>query len=169
MDVKISKRAFLGGVSMAAVAGAFAMAGCGSEARAETYPVNLTPAQWRRRLSSQQFAVLREAATERAGSSPLNDEHRPGTFVCAGCNLAVFRSQDKFDSGTGWPSFTRAIPGHVGTETDTSLFMARTAVHCRRCGGHLGHVFDDGPPPTHQRWCMNGIAMRFVPAAHGRA
>jgi len=128
------------------------------------FEVNLTPDQWRRRLTPEQYRVLRQQGTERAGTSPLNNEHRRGTFLCAGCGLPVFRSQDKFDSGTGWPSFTRAIPGAVRTRADNSLFMTRTEVHCRRCGGHLGHVFDDGPPPTGQRWCMNGVALRFAPA-----
>jgi peptide-methionine (R)-S-oxide reductase len=107
--------------------------------------------------------VLRKQGTERAGSSPLDKEYRAGTFVCAGCELPVFRSADKFDSGTGWPSFVRTIPGNVDTQPDPGLFGNRTEAHCRRCGGHLGHVFDDGPPPTGQRWCMNGIAMHFVP------
>jgi peptide-methionine (R)-S-oxide reductase len=140
------------------------LAGCGSEASAENFEVNLTPDQWRRRLTPQQYRVLREAATERAFTSPLNDEHRRGTFLCAGCELPVYRSQDKFDSGTGWPSFIRPIAGAVRTRADNSLLMGRTEVVCRRCGGHLGHVFEDGPPPTGQRWCMNGVALKFVPA-----
>ncbi|WP_349356550.1 peptide-methionine (R)-S-oxide reductase MsrB [Sphingosinicella terrae] len=107
--------------------------------------------------------MLRERGTERAGTSPLDREHRRGSFACAGCGLPVFRSQDKFDSGTGWPSFTRPIAGTVGTSPDRSLVILRTEAHCRRCGGHLGHVFDDGPPPTGQRWCINGVSLRFVP------
>jgi peptide-methionine (R)-S-oxide reductase len=138
--------------------------GRGSEASAETFEVNLTPEQWRRRLTAEQFRVLRQQHTERAGTSPLNNEHRRGTFVCAGCGLPVFRSQDKFESGTGWPSFTRPIAGAVRTRPDNTLLMTRTEAHCRRCGGHLGHVFDDGPPPTGRRWCMNGVALRFAPA-----
>ena len=163
--MKISKRTFLGGAGAAAVA-AFgtALLTRGSEASAETFEVNLPPEQWRRRLTAEQFRVLRQQGTERAGSSPLNAEHRRGTFVCAGCALPVFRSQDKFESGTGWPSFIRPIAGAVRTRPDNTLFMTRTEAHCRRCGGHLGHVFDDGPPPTGKRWCMNGVAMRFVPA-----
>jgi peptide-methionine (R)-S-oxide reductase len=163
--MKMSKRTLLGGAGAAAVAAiAAAFAGRGTEASAEVFEVNLTPDQWRSRLTSEQYRVLRQAGTERAGSSPLDDEHRRGTFLCAGCDLPVFRSQDKFDSGTGWPSFIRPISGNVRTKPDNTLFMTRTEVHCRRCGGHLGHVFDDGPPPTGQRWCMNGVAMKFAPA-----
>ena len=163
--MKLSKRTFLGGVGAAAVAAiGAAFAGRSSPARAETFEVNLTPEQWRRRLTPEQFRTLRQAATERAWTSPLNNEHRRGTFACAGCGLPLFRSQDKFDSGTGWPSFTRAIPGAVRTSTDHILVVARTEAHCRRCGGHLGHVFDDGPPPTGKRYCMNGVAMNFLPA-----
>lgn len=163
--MKMDRRTFFGGAGAAAVAAlGAAMLGRGSEASAETFEVNLTAEQWRRRLSPAQFQVLRQAVTERAWTSPLNNEHRRGTFVCAGCGLPLYRSQDKFDSGTGWPSFIRPIQGAVRTGPDNSLFMTRTEVHCRRCGGHLGHVFDDGPPPTGQRWCMNGAALRFVPA-----
>lgn len=167
MAGRMSKRTFLGGAGAAvAAAVAVAFAGRSSEASAEIFEVNLTPEQWRRRLSPEQYRVLRRQGTERAGSSPLNDEHRRGTFLCAGCDLPVYRSQDKYDSGTGWPSFIRPIRGAVRTRPDNSLFVTRTEVHCRRCGGHLGHVFDDGPPPTGQRWCMNGVALKFVP---GRA
>ena len=163
--MRISRRAFLGGAAAAATAAVGAvLLGRGSEASAEVFEVNLTPEQWRQRLNAQQFRVLRQQDTERAWTSPLNNEHRRGTFVCAGCGLPVFRSQDKFDSGTGWPSFIRPINGAVRTRPDNTLLMTRTEVHCRRCGGHLGHVFDDGPPPTGQRWCMNGVALRFAPA-----
>ncbi len=163
--MKMSKRTFLGGAGAVVAAGIAAiLAGRGSEASAEAFEVDLTPDQWRRRLSPAQYRVLREQGTERAGTSPLNDEHRRGTFLCAGCDLPVFRSQDKFDSGTGWPSFIRPIAGNVGTRPDDTLLTSRTEVHCRRCGGHLGHVFDDGPPPTGRRWCMNGVALKFVPA-----
>jgi peptide-methionine (R)-S-oxide reductase len=114
--------------------------------------------------------VLREHGTERAGSSPLNHEKRAGTFTCAGCDLPVYSSETKFDSGTGWPSFWQPLEGAIGTSEDKSLFFAtRTEVHCRRCGGHLGHVFEDGPPPTGLRYCMNGVAMKFVPAKAGNA
>ncbi len=161
---KITKRGFLGGLAgVSAVGLGAALLGRGSEANAGTFEVNLTPEQWRGRLNPAQYRVLRQQGTERAGSSPLNREKRRGTFACAGCGLPVFRSQDKYESGTGWPSFTRAIAANVRTRPDNTLFMARTEVHCRRCGGHLGHVFDDGPPPTGQRWCMNGIAMTFRP------
>jgi peptide-methionine (R)-S-oxide reductase len=166
MNSRMSKRSFLGGVGAAAVAAVgVAIAGRGSEASAEVFEVNLTPDQWRRRLAPEQYRVLRQQATERSGTSPLNREHRRGTFLCAGCDLPVYRSQDKFESGTGWPSFTRPIAGSVRTRADRTLIFARTEVHCRRCGGHLGHVFDDGPPPTGQRWCMNGVALKFVPAS----
>lgn len=164
--VVINKRNLLGGLVATAGAGmlgAFGLRGRESEAAAR-FEVSRTPEQWRQILSPAQYRVLREAGTERSGSSPLDREKRPGTFVCAGCGLPVFRSQDKFDSGTGWPSFVRPIPRNIGTRPDNSLFATRTEVHCRRCGGHLGHVFDDGPPPTGKRYCMNGVAMRFVAA-----
>ncbi len=130
----------------------------------ETFEINLSAAEWRSRLTPAQFDVLREHGTERAGSSPLDKEHRRGTFACAGCDLPLFTSDTKFDSGTGWPSFYAPIDGAVGTSEDRTLFVfVRTEVHCRRCGGHLGHVFDDGPKPTGLRYCMNGVALRFVP------
>ena len=128
------------------------------------FPVAHTPAEWRRILGPKRYAVLREAATERSYSSPLNNEHRRGTFVCGGCALPLFGSNTKFDSGTGWPSFFRPLPNAVVTRADHSLLMERTEVLCRRCGGHLGHVFRDGPPPTGLRYCMNGLALRFRPA-----
>jgi peptide-methionine (R)-S-oxide reductase len=117
--------------------------------------------EWKKLLTPNQFAVLRQAATERPFSSPLDHEKRPGTFVCAGCDLPVFSSTTKFDSGTGWPSFWAPLDNAIGTTDDKSFGMIRTAVHCRRCGGHLGHVFKDGPPPTGLRYCMNGVAMTF--------
>ena len=119
---------------------------------------------WRRRLSDEQFSVLRKHGTERAGTSPLNKEHRAGTFRCAGCGAPLFDSQTKFDSGTGWPSFYAPLDDTVGTSSDRTLLMKRTEVHCGRCGGHLGHVFEDGPPPTGLRYCMNGVALRFEPS-----
>ena len=131
---------------------------------AERFEVNRTPAEWRRILTPQQFAVLRQASTERSGSSPLDKEHRRGVFVCAGCALPLYSSAAKFESGTGWPSFTAPLPNAVRTRSDNTLLFKRTEVHCRRCGGHLGHVFDDGPRPTGKRYCMNGVAMKFRPA-----
>jgi peptide-methionine (R)-S-oxide reductase len=131
---------------------------------AERFEIMRTDEEWRRVLAPDQYNVLRKHGTERAGSSPLDRENRTGTFACAGCDLPVYRSADKFESGTGWPSFTRPIEGAVGTSEDRGWFGTRTEVHCRRCGGHLGHVFDDGPKPTGLRYCMNGIAMKFEPA-----
>jgi peptide-methionine (R)-S-oxide reductase len=127
----------------------------------ETFEVTRTDEEWRRSLSPEAYNVLRRHGTERAGSSPLNKNHATGTYLCAGCAQALFSSETKFDSGTGWPSFYKPIDGAVSTSTDSSHFMTRTEVHCSRCGGHLGHVFDDGPAPTGLRYCMNGVAMRF--------
>ena len=127
-------------------------------------PLVLTDAQWRQRLTPAQYHVLREEGTERAFTSPLNDEKRKGTFHCAGCDLPLFSSDTKYDSGTGWPSFWQPIANAIGTSIDRSLFSVRTEVHCRRCGGHLGHVFEDGPRPTGLRYCMNGVAMTFKPS-----
>ncbi|MGE5600859.1 MAG: peptide-methionine (R)-S-oxide reductase MsrB [Pseudomonadota bacterium] len=124
----------------------------------------LSDSDWRKRLGPERYRILREAGTERPYSSPLNKEHRRGTFACAGCGLPLFSSATKFDSGTGWPSFFRPLPNAIVTRADHSLFMERTEVLCRRCGGHLGHVFDDGPRPTGLRYCMNGLALKFVPA-----
>jgi peptide-methionine (R)-S-oxide reductase len=132
-----------------------------TRARANAYDVTLTDAEWRARLTPAAYAVLRQSATERAFSSPLTDEHSQGTFACAGCDLALFSSATKFDSGTGWPSFWQPLKGAVLTATDPD--GSRTEVHCRRCGGHLGHVFTDGPAPTGLRYCMNGVALRFHP------
>jgi len=123
----------------------------------------LTDEEWRQRLSPEAFRVLREHGTERAGTSPLNAEKRPGTFRCAGCGQPLFKSDAKFESGTGWPSFTSPIEGAVDTTTDRTFGMSRTEVHCANCGGHLGHVFPDGPRPTGQRFCMNGAALGFDP------
>jgi len=127
------------------------------------YPVQKTEAEWKAELSPEAFRVLRQHGTERAGTSPLDAEKRDGTFICAGCGTALFEAGTKFESGTGWPSFWAPIEGATGTTTDRSFFMTRTEVHCAQCGGHLGHVFPDGPPPTGQRFCMNGVSMRFEP------
>jgi peptide-methionine (R)-S-oxide reductase len=128
-----------------------------------TDPLKLSDAEWRRRLDRMAYHVLREEGTEPPGSSPLNHEKRPGVYLCAGCDLPLFTSAMKYDSGTGWPSFFTTIPGVFGTKTDYVLILPRTEYHCIRCGGHHGHVFDDGPPPTRQRWCNNGVALRFIP------
>lgn len=133
-----------------------------SEAQAARhFPVTHSDEEWRRLLTPEQYAVLRQHGTERPRSSPLDKEYRAGQFVCAGCGQALFSSKAKFDSGTGWPSFFAPLEGAVETQTDRSFFMTRTEVHCARCGGHLGHVFEDGPEPTGLRYCMNGVAMKF--------
>lgn len=128
------------------------------------FEVTKTEQEWRKLLTPEQFQVLRKEGTELPGSSALNQQHSKGIFACAACDLPLFTSDTKFDSGTGWPSFYQPIANAIDTTTDTSLFMTRVEVHCHRCGGHLGHVFDDGPPPTGQRYCMNGVAMTFIPA-----
>jgi peptide-methionine (R)-S-oxide reductase len=127
----------------------------------KTFEVTRSDAEWRAQLTPEQYRVLREHGTERAGTSPLDKQYAKGTFSCAGCGLPLFASDTKFDSRTGWPSFWKPIDDAVGTSSDRSFFMVRTEVHCRRCGGHLGHVFDDGPAPTGLRYCMNGAALSF--------
>ena len=134
-----------------------------AKAKAEqTYEITKSDAEWRKALTPEQYRVLREHGTERAGTSPLDKEYGKGTFLCAGCELALFASDTKFNSRTGWPSFYAPLDNAVGTTSDRSFFTVRTEVHCRRCGGHLGHVFDDGPRPTGLRYCMNGAALKFV-------
>jgi peptide-methionine (R)-S-oxide reductase len=150
---------------LAAGAAVPALAACGSgEATAHPYPVRFTEAEWRRRLTPAQFRILRQKGTEYPGTSPLLREHRKGTFTCAADGNPLFSSATKFESGTGWPSFWAPLPGAVRTATDWDAGLPRTEVLCARCGGHLGHVFDDGPKPTGKRYCMNGVALAFVPA-----
>ena len=129
----------------------------------EKFEVTMSDAEWRKKLGPAAYEVLRHEDTERPYSSPLNNEHRAGTFSCRGCALPLYSSTTKFESGTGWPSFWQPLPNAIRTRNDASLGMSRTEVHCRRCGGHLGHVFDDGPKPTGKRYCMNGLAMTFAP------
>jgi peptide-methionine (R)-S-oxide reductase len=132
-----------------------------AKATGTTFEVTKSDREWRAQLSPEQYRVLRGHGTERAGTSPLDKQYGRGTYRCAGCDLPLFSSETKFDSGTGWPSFWQPLDGAVGTSTDRALFMVRTEVHCRRCGGHLGHVFEDGPRPTGLRYCMNGVALSF--------
>ncbi len=135
----------------------------GADVAASPEPLKLSDAEWKKRLPPAAYDVLRHEGTERAGTSPLDREKRPGIFACAGCSLPLFSSAMKFDSGTGWPSFFTTIPGVFGTTKDRKLFMERTEYHCVRCGGHHGHIFDDGPQPTGLRYCNNGVALRFIP------
>lgn len=140
------------------------LSGAGRMTAAESFEVTKSEAEWRKILTPAQYRVLREEDTERAFTSPLNDEKREGTFHCAGCDLPLYSSKTKYDSGTGWPSFWEPLPNAIGTKPDWGILGKRTEVHCRRCGGHLGHVFNDGPKPTGKRYCMNGLAMVFKPA-----
>lgn len=166
----MNRRDFLwsGAAATALIVGtgaALRMGGAKPALAAETFEVIKTDAEWHAILSDAAFDVLRREGTEYPGTSPLLNEHRKGIFACAGCDLPVYPSETKFDSGTGWPSFWQEIPNAIGKTEDRSLGMTRTEVHCRRCGGHLGHVFDDGPPPTGLRHCINGVALSFKPAA----
>jgi peptide-methionine (R)-S-oxide reductase len=151
--------AALGGLFLAHSAGA-----ADAPAKVRIQKLKLSDDEWAKRLTPEQYAVLRHEATERPGSSPFNREKRHGTFVCAGCDLPLFKSDTKYESGTGWPSFYRALPNAVVTHRDIAFGIVRTEVLCRRCGGHLGHVFDDGPKPTGLRYCNNGVALKFIPA-----
>ena len=154
---------FIGGTTMAGLGSLF---GGGPKDQAdENFPVRKADAEWRKQLTPESYHVLREHGTERAGTSPLDHEKRKGTFVCMGCDKKLFASDAKFNSGTGWPSFFDPLPGAVATTEDTKFFMRRVEVHCADCGGHLGHVFEDGPKPTGLRYCMNGVSLKFVPDA----
>ncbi len=161
------------GVAVAAVAGAAAApklfsTSASGKSGTKVFEITKTEEEWKKLLTPEQFQVLRKHGTEYAFSSPLDKLYDPGTYHCAGCDLPVYLSDTKYDSGTGWPSFWAPIPDAIGTQEDRTLFLQlRTEVHCRRCGGHLGHVFDDGPKPTGLRYCMNGVAMKFVPKASG--
>ena len=182
----MKRRGFLQGLTLAAFGGTFyqtaaaapvgtmkeiqamqnnwrSLLAAGIKAPAANEVLKLSNDEWRKRLDKAQYNVLREEGTERPGSSPLNAEKRPGVFACAGCDLPLFTSEMKYESGTGWPSFYTTIPGAFETKKDHLLFTPRTEYHCARCGGHHGHVFDDGPAPTGQRWCNNGVALKFIP------
>jgi peptide-methionine (R)-S-oxide reductase len=154
-----------GAVAVLGAAGFAASRLVNSTQAKEQFAVSFSEAEWKERLTPEQFAVLREEGTEPPWSSPLNKEKRKGVYHCAGCDQALYSSETKYESGTGWPSFYAPIEGGVATSTDYKLIYPRTEVHCARCGGHLGHVFDDGPPPTGLRYCMNGVALAFKPAA----
>ena len=157
------RHVLLGGAALIA-GGAAIMRGAGTASAEERFPFTLTEGEWRARLTDAEFAVLREEATERPFTSPLNDIKEAGIFHCAGCAHPLYDASAKYDSGTGWPSFHTALAGAVGTKVDYKLVLPRTEVHCANCGGHLGHVFDDGPAPTGKRHCINGVAMDFVAA-----
>jgi peptide-methionine (R)-S-oxide reductase len=156
-----SRRTFLGATGLIGLGAVLSGAFRASATPSGPFEVTYSDAEWHKRLTPVQFDVLRQEGTERPFTSPLNDEHRHGMFACAGCGLNVYSSETKFESHTGWPSFYEALPKAIGTSSDTSFGTTRTEVHCGRCGGHLGHVFNDGPAPTGLRYCMNGVAMSF--------
>jgi peptide-methionine (R)-S-oxide reductase len=168
MEGVMNRRRFLVGTGVWGMTllalGKSAVSGSGESAPATIEKIHKTNEEWKRLLTPEQYRVLRKEGTEPKFSSPLNQEKRKGEFVCAACALPLFTSDMKYDSGTGWPSFFRTIEGRVETKLDFSLIFPRTEYHCARCGGHQGHVFDDGPQPTGQRWCNNGVALRFIPA-----
>lgn len=166
----MNRRLFLGTLGTVGAGGVLALVNsriiAGEENNTMTDNIEkleLSDAEWRQKLTAQQYDVLREDGTERPFTSPLNKEYGEGTYVCAGCDLSLFSSETKFDSKTGWPSFWAPIEGHTATKTDYKIILPRTEYHCARCGGHQGHVFKDGPAPTGQRWCNNGVALKFVP------
>jgi peptide-methionine (R)-S-oxide reductase len=161
----VSRRLLLAGAGSVAVLGGLRWMHGSDAAPAASFEVERSDAEWRKLLTNAQYNILRQHGTERPYSSPLNHEKRAGTFSCAGCDLPLFSSKTKFESGTGWPSFYQPLPDAVATSEDNSFLMKRTEVHCRRCGGHLGHVFNDGPKPTGLRYCMNGLALKFTPEA----
>ena len=150
-------------VALAGSVSAVRLAAAADATPEERFEIMKTEEEWKKQLTPEQYQVLRKHGTERAGTSPLNAEKRKGTFACAGCDLPLFSSETKYESGTGWPSFYQPLENAIGTSVDKSFCTTRTEVHCRRCGGHLGHVFDDGPKPTGLRYCMNGVAMKFMP------
>ncbi len=162
-DAVMDRRRFMWGVAAVLAWPIVPLRAVGAREEERIAPLRRSEEEWRRILTPEQFQVLRRGGTEPPGSSPLLHEKRAGEYVCAGCGLALFTSDMKYDSGTGWPSFYTTIPGRVGTKLDFKIILPRTEYHCVRCGGHQGHVFDDGPPPTGKRWCNNGVALRFVP------